>query len=113
MSTRNASLVFRARRSRTGQRADVALRVGSGFCAFVTAAIVFLIAGFLVLYAYPAVRFNGLGILTSPIWNLGNQYANGVVNRGGFAGAPGASFGASIFILCPSLFAYRSIPSLN
>jgi phosphate transport system permease protein len=88
----------RARRPRTGAAVDSAFRFGSGFFALVTAAIVFLIAAFLVLYAYPALRFNGLGILTSPIWNLGNQYGNGVVRRGGFVGAPGASFGATVFI---------------
>jgi phosphate transport system permease protein len=87
-----------ARRPRSGFVADVALRLGTGFFAFVTAALVFLIAAFLLIYAYPALRFNGFGILASPIWNLGNQYGSGVVQRGGFSGAPGASFGATVFI---------------
>ena len=98
MATRDSGVAVRARHSRTGVALDAAFRVGSGFFALVTAAIVFLITAFLVLYSYPALRFNGLGILTSPIWNLGNQYGSGVVHRGGFAGAPGASFGATVFI---------------
>jgi phosphate transport system permease protein len=60
--------------------------------------IIFLMLFFLVIYAYPAIRFNGLNFLTGPIWNIGNQYGSGSVTRGGFIGPPGASFGALVFI---------------
>ena len=74
------------------------LRYGSTLCAIATAAIVFLIAVFLIVYSYPALRFNGFGILSGMTWNLGNQYGTGVEHRNGFVGAPGASFGAVVFI---------------
>ena len=77
---------------------DLILRYGTTLCAIVTAVIVFLIALFLMFYAYPALRFNGLNILTGMTWNLGNQYGSGVERHGGFIGAPGASFGAVVFI---------------
>jgi phosphate transport system permease protein len=83
---------------RIGARTDAAFRLGSGAFAFITATIVFLIAAFLLLYAYPALRFNGATILTSAVWNLGNQYGTGVEQRGGFTGAPGASFGGAVFV---------------
>lgn len=79
--------------------ADLVLRGGTGLCAFITAAVVGLIAVFLLAYAYPAIRFNGWEIVSGFIWNTGNQYAGGVVRRGGFIGSPGASFGGFIFIL--------------
>src|SRR5579872_7480290 len=79
-------------------RQDLALRYGTTSCAVVTAAIVFLVALFLIVYAYPALRFNGTNILTGMTWNLGNQYGTGVERHGGFIGAPGASFGAVVFI---------------
>jgi phosphate transport system permease protein len=66
--------------------------------ALCTAAIIFLMLFFLIAYAYPAIRFNGIEFLTSPIWNIGNQYGSGVATRNGFSGAPGASFGALVFI---------------
>jgi phosphate transport system permease protein len=78
---------------------DIVLRYGSTSMAVVTATIVFLVAVFLIVYSWPAIAFNGFGILTHLEWNLGNQYATGVEHRGGFTGAPGASFGAVVFIL--------------
>jgi phosphate transport system permease protein len=88
--------------SRTiGRRAsprDLALRYGTTLCAIVTAAIVFLVALFLIVYAYPALRFNGTNVLTGMTWNIGNQYGTGVERHGGFIGAPGASFGGVVFI---------------
>src|SRR5262249_59410032 len=38
------------------------------------------------------------GFIINPIWNIGNQYGSGVTMRNGYAGAPGAEFGALIFI---------------
>jgi phosphate transport system permease protein len=98
MAIRNAGALKPAHR-RSLLSSGVVFRFGTGFMALLTAAIVFLIAVFLVLYSYPAIRFNGVDILTSPIWNLGNQYGTGVEHRGGFAGAPGASFGGAVFIV--------------
>jgi phosphate transport system permease protein len=77
---------------------DLVLRYGTTFCAIITATIVFLVAIFLIVYAYPALRFNGFNILTGMTWNLGNQYGAGVERHGGFIAAPGASFGAVVFI---------------
>jgi phosphate transport system permease protein len=94
-----AAAGVRSRRRGRGRTVDVVMRHGMGVCAFTTAAIVALIAVFLVAYAYPAIRFNGWQILTSLTWNIGNQYAGGVVRRGGFTGAPGASFGGLVFIV--------------
>lgn len=87
-----------ARRSRI-RPIDIALRYGTGLCALATALIVFLIAAFLVYYSYPAVFFNGIGILTGLQWNIGNQYASGVEHHAGFIGEPGASFGGAVFIV--------------
>jgi phosphate transport system permease protein len=79
--------------------ADLVLRHGTGLCALATVAIVGLIAIFLLAYAYPAIRFNGWEIVSGFTWNIGNQYASGVVRRGGFIGAPGADFGGFVFIV--------------
>ena len=97
MSTVAVSGARPARRSRI-RPLDIVLRYGTGVCALSTAVIVFLIAAFLVYYAYPAVRFNGAGILSGLQWNIGNQYGTGVENHGGFVGEPGASFGGLVFI---------------
>jgi phosphate transport system permease protein len=97
MAVLEAGALSGARR-RSSSTVDLTFRYGTGFAAFLTAAIVFLVAVFLTIYAYPALRFNGWQILTSPYWNFGNQYGTGVIHRGGFVGAPGASFGATVFI---------------
>ncbi|HTZ55278.1 MAG TPA: phosphate ABC transporter permease subunit PstC [Candidatus Acidoferrum sp.] len=81
---------------RTGAQAF--LRVITGAAALLSFMIIFLMLFFLIAYAYPAIRFNGLTFLTSPIWNIGNQYGSGVTTRNGFSGPPGASFGALVFI---------------
>lgn len=78
--------------------AQVTIRVVTGAAAVISFAIVFLMLFFLVAYAYPAIRFNGIKFLTDPIWNIGNQYGSGVTTRNGFTGPPGASFGALVFI---------------
>jgi phosphate transport system permease protein len=78
--------------------AQIGLRVLTGIAAFLSFAIIFLMLFFLIAYAYPAIRFNGLAFFIDPIWNIGNQYGSGVTTRNGFSGAPGASFGALVFI---------------
>jgi phosphate transport system permease protein len=74
------------------------LRVVTGVAAILTFAIIFVMLFFLAAYAYPAIRFNGWQFFTTPIWNIGNQYGSGVESRSGFTGAPGAQFGALVFI---------------
>lgn len=87
------------RRSRGGVAgADVALRVGTVACTVTTATLVVLIAAFLIVYSFPAIAFNGWGILTGLQWNPGSQYGGAVEHHNGFVGAPGASFGALVFI---------------
>src|SRR5689334_19473494 len=78
--------------------AQMALRVVTLIAALASFAIIFLMLFFLIAYAYPAIRFNGIQFLTSAIWNIGNQYGSGVTTRNGFSGPPGASFGALVFI---------------
>ncbi len=73
-------------------------RVVTGIAALMSFGIIFLMLFFLVAYAYPAIRFNGLGFFISPIWNIGNQYGSGTVTRAGFTAEAGASFGALVFI---------------
>lgn len=77
---------------------QLALKIATGAAALLSFAIIFLMLFFLLVYAYPAIRFNGWQFLTSPLWNIGNQYGTGVESRGGFIGPPGAAFGALVFI---------------
>jgi len=91
-----AKAVSPALLQRTGAQAF--LRVITGIGALISFLIIFLMLFFLIAYAYPAIRFNGFDFLSSPIWNIGNQYGSGVTTRNGFSGPPGASFGALVFI---------------
>ncbi len=74
------------------------LAVLTGLAALASFAIIFLMLFFLIAYAYPAIRFNGIEFFTSGIWNIGNQYGSGTMTRNGFSAQPGASFGALVFI---------------
>ncbi len=56
---------------------------------------------FLAIYAWPAIRFNGFGFLTSDLWNLGNLYAN-PVQVAGTEVAPGAHYGI-VFLIAGTL----------
>ena len=69
----------------------------------------------LFLEAWPAIRFNGLGILTGSAWNVGNAYAGapsksgGVLHLAGATTAPGPSSSApSSPRRSPSSSAFRS-----
>jgi phosphate transport system permease protein len=84
-------------------------RVMTGIAALVSFGIIFLMLFFLLAYAYPAIRFNGFNFLSSAIWNIGNQYGSGVTTRNGFAGPPGASFGALVFIFGSALTAFLTM----
>jgi phosphate transport system permease protein len=81
----------------------------TGIAALVSFGIIFLMLFFLLAYAYPAIRFNGFNFLSSAIWNIGNQYGSGVTTRNGFAGPPGASFGALVFIFGSALTAFLTM----
>ena len=37
---------------------------------------------FLIVYAWPAIKFNGLAFLYTKTWNLGNLYPDPVLPRG-------------------------------
>lgn len=70
----------------------------TGSAAAITAAVVFLIAAFLALAAWPAIRFNGLQFVSGITWSSGNQYGSGTLVRNGVTGLSGASFGIAVFI---------------
>ena len=52
---------------------------------------------FLVVYAWPAIKFNGLGFLLTKTWDLGNLYADPVQTRGVLAPV-GATYGCLVFV---------------
>ena len=56
---------------------------------------------FLALYAWPAIRFNGLGFVIRDNWNLGNLYAN-PITRAGVSVLPGADYGI-LFLIAGTL----------
>jgi phosphate transport system permease protein len=64
----------------------------------VSVAIVALILLFLLVFSFPAIRYNGLNIVTGTIWNIGNQYGSGTVSHNGITAQTGAEFGGLVFI---------------
>ncbi|GAB0115335.1 phosphate ABC transporter permease subunit PstC [Acidisoma sp. C75] len=52
---------------------------------------------FLLVYAWPAIKFNGIGFLLNQTWDIGNLYADPVEINGVLAPV-GASYGALVFI---------------
>lgn len=56
---------------------------------------------FLTVYAWPAIRFNGLHFLLHDSWNLGNQYGN-PVTIGGQSVLPGTDYGI-LFLIAGTL----------
>jgi len=60
----------------------------------VVIAAVFL---FLVVYAWPAIQFNGIGFLLTKTWDLGNLYADPVEHHGVLAPI-GATYGCLVFV---------------
>ena len=78
--------------------AQAVLRGLTGLAALASFMIIFVMLFFLIVYAWPAIRFNGIQFFTSPIWNIGNQYGGGTIVRNGYVGEPGAAFGALVFI---------------
>ncbi len=53
---------------------------------------------FLVLYSWPAIRFNGIGFIISDVWNVGSQYGE-PITRDGVQMLPGAHYGILFLIV--------------
>ncbi len=81
------------------ERSQGLLRFAFGSMAAISVAIVALILIFLIHFSFQAIKFNGLGIITSGTWNIGNQYASGTITHNGVTAEPGAQFGGLVFIL--------------
>jgi phosphate transport system permease protein len=64
----------------------------------ISVAIVALILVFLLVFSFPAIRYNGLNIITGTIWNIGNQYGGTAVTHNGVTAQSGAEFGGLVFI---------------
>jgi len=64
----------------------------------VSVAIVALILLFLLVFSFPAIRYNGLNILTGTVWNIGNQYGSGTVSHNGITAQAGAEFGGLVYV---------------
>lgn len=69
----------------------------AAFGGVVPASLVAILA-FLAIYAWPAIRLNGLAFLWGTHWNLGSLYAD-PVTRGGAQVLPGASYGILFLIV--------------
>ncbi len=75
-------------------------RVLAVFAAVLPASLI-AVRLFLAVYSWPAVRFNGLGFITSTSWNLGNTYGSPIV-RNGVQVLPGAHYGI-LFLIAGTL----------
>jgi phosphate transport system permease protein len=53
----------------------------------------------LLVFAWPAIVWNGAAFFTTYTWNLGNLYGGAPVVRGGYAAAAGAHYGMLGFLL--------------
>lgn len=60
--------------------------------------VIILIFTFLLYYALPAIRFNGLSFFTTYLWNPGKPFATPVYQNG-VLGQADASFGMLLFLL--------------
>jgi phosphate transport system permease protein len=63
---------------------------------------------FLLIYAAPAIGFNGLGFVTGITWNLGNLYSDPVTVRG-FTVPDGADYGILVFVVGTLLSSFLAI----
>jgi len=73
-----------------------AFRTWLAIAAGVLPACLVIIFGFLVIYAWPAIGYNGLDFITKSTWNTGDVYSAPVIQHGVLA-PPGAQF--NIFFL--------------
>lgn len=78
--------------------AQGAFRSAMGLMVGICVAIVALILIFLLVFAFPAIRYNGLNIVTGTIWDMGNQYGSSTVSHNGITAQAGAQFGGLVFI---------------
>ena len=60
--------------------------------------IIVVIVAFLTIYAWPAIRLNGLKFLYNNSWNLGNQYGTPITVHGQQI-LPGANYGILFLIV--------------
>lgn len=93
MTSKTATLPFVQQR-----RTQKILRYGLGAAALISALLPALILVFLLVYSFPAIKFNGWNILTGVIWNIGNQYGSGIVTHHGVTAESGANFGGLVFV---------------
>ncbi len=56
------------------------------------------VVGFLAIYSWPAVQFNGLGFVLGTRWSLGNTYGAPIVQHGTLV-LPGAQYGILFLIV--------------
>jgi phosphate transport system permease protein len=75
-----------------------AFRTWLAICAGVLPAALVIIFGFLVIYAWPAMGYNGFEFISNDAWNPGDSYASPVMQHGVMA-PPGASFGILFLIV--------------
>jgi phosphate transport system permease protein len=69
--------------------------------ASIVGGVLVLIVAFLGVYAWPAVKFNGLDFLSKNTWNLGSMYADPIM-RNGVMILPGAQYGI-LFLIAGTL----------
>ena len=74
------------------------LQSAFGVTAAISVGLVALILIFLVVYAWPAIRFNGANVFTGIVWNMGDQYGGSLTTVHGVRAISGASFGGLVFI---------------
>ncbi|MGH7105729.1 MAG: phosphate ABC transporter permease subunit PstC [Acetobacteraceae bacterium] len=60
--------------------------------------VLVLIVLFIGVYAWPAIRFNGMGFVVRDFWSLGNLYAD-PITVGGVSVQPGAQYGILFLIV--------------
>ena len=59
----------------------------------------FAVVLFLTVYAWPAIKFNGMGFLASDVWNLGNLFARSRSVMAECLVQPGARYGILLLVV--------------
>jgi phosphate transport system permease protein len=72
-------------------------RLGLVGVAAIIPLVIVAVLLFLLIYAWPAIRFNGFDFLFTKTWDLGNLYADPVMKRGVLAPI-GAQYGVLVFV---------------
>jgi phosphate transport system permease protein len=94
LSPASSELSFTARL----RKRILSFRSLTGAFGCVAAGALVMIAVFLMIYAWPAVRLNGWAFLIKNNWNLGNMYANPITLHG-VEILPGAEYGILFLIV--------------